>query len=144
MIEKAGKRARTVKPGDSVVLESGTFGRSCNDCRNGRVDLCNNGPNYWLKGPMGFSEYIIAPQEMAIPYTGITHEEASLVEPLGVAIDLVKAADITLGNDVLVIGLGPIGLMALALARRQGASHIIAASRRDRPGRIGACPEIRR
>jgi len=128
VIEKAGKRARTVKPGDAVVLESGTFCRSCDDCRNGRVDLCNNGPNYWLKGPMGFSEYIIAPQEMAIPYTGITHEEASLVEPLGVAIDLIKAADITLGNDVLVIGLGPIGLMALALARRQGASRIYAAS----------------
>jgi L-iditol 2-dehydrogenase len=128
VVERAGARVRTVKPGDSVVLESGTFCRSCDDCRNGRVDLCNKGPNYWLKGPMGFSEFIIVPWEMVIPYTGMSYEEASLVEPLGVAIDLVKTADIPLGAHVLVVGLGPIGLMALALARIQGASRIIAVS----------------
>lgn len=128
VVEKVGSRVRTVKAGDSVVLESGTFCRTCDDCRNGRVDLCNNGPNYWLKGPMGFSQYIIAPREMAIPFSGLTHEAAALVEPLGVAIDLVKTAEIGLGHHVLVVGVGPIGLMALALARMQGASRIVASS----------------
>jgi L-iditol 2-dehydrogenase len=128
VVESAGARVTRVKPGDDVVLESGTFCRACDDCRNGRVDLCNNGPNYWLKGPMGFSELIIAPREMAIPFTGMSHQEAALVEPLGVAIDLVKTADVQLGNHVLVIGVGPIGLMAIALARMQGASRVYAVS----------------
>ncbi len=128
IVEAAGSRVHAVAPGDAVVLESGTFCRACDDCRNGRVDLCNNGPNYWLKGPMGFSQFIIAPQEMAIPFTGISHEHAALVEPLGVAIDMVKTADIELGNHVLVIGAGPIGLMAIALARLQGAARVYAAS----------------
>jgi L-iditol 2-dehydrogenase len=128
IVEKAGSRVSTVKPGDSVVLESGTFCRACDDCRNGRVDLCNNGPNYWLKGPMGFSQYIIAPKEMAIAFTGVSHPAAALVEPLGVAIDLVKTAEIRLGDHVLVVGAGPIGIMAIALARMQGASLVVAAT----------------
>jgi L-iditol 2-dehydrogenase len=77
---------------------------------------------------MGFSELIIAPREMAIPFSGMSHPQAALVEPLGVAIDLVKTADLQLGNHVLVIGVGPIGLMAIALARMQGASRVFAAS----------------
>jgi len=128
VVEKAGGRVSTVKPGDSVVLESGTFCRFCDNCRNGRVDLCNSGPSYWLKGPMGFSQYMIAPKEIAVPFSGISPEAATLVEPLGVAIDMVKTADIALGDEVLVVGVGPIGLMAVALARMQGAARVYAAS----------------
>jgi L-iditol 2-dehydrogenase len=135
VVVEAGSRAK-VKPGEAVVLESGTFCRSCDDCRNGRVDLCNRGPSYWLKGPMGFSESMIAPMEMAVPFTGIGFDEASLVEPLGVAIDLVKTADIQLGDDVLVIGAGPIGLMAAKLARLRGARRLFVAARSHSTRRI--------
>jgi L-iditol 2-dehydrogenase len=135
VVVEAGARAK-VKAGQSVVLESGTFCRSCDDCRNGRVDLCNKGPNYWLKGPMGFSESLIAPMEMAIPFSGLGFDEAALVEPLGVAIDLVKTADIQLGDDVLVMGAGPIGLMAARLARLQGARRLFVASRSHSKRRI--------
>jgi L-iditol 2-dehydrogenase len=136
VVEAAGSRASNVSKGDSVVLESGTYCRYCSDCRNGRVDLCNNGPNYWLKGPMGFSEYVIAPKEMAIAFSGIGFDEAALVEPLGVAIDLVKTADVQLGDDVLVVGAGPIGIMAVKLARLRGARRIWVAARSHSRRRI--------
>jgi L-iditol 2-dehydrogenase len=135
VVVEAGARAR-VRVGQAVVLESGTFCRSCDDCRNGRVDLCNNGPNYWLKGPMGFSESLVAPMEMAIPFSGLGFDVAALVEPLGVAIDLVKTADIQLGDDVLVVGAGPIGLMAARLARLRGARRLFVASRSHSTRRI--------
>jgi L-iditol 2-dehydrogenase len=135
VVVEAGARAKA-KPGQAVVLESGTYCRYCDDCRNGRADLCNNGPNYWLKGPMGFSESIIAPMEMAIPFSGLGFDEAALVEPLGVAIDLVKTADIQLGDDVLVIGAGPIGLMAARLARLRGARRLFVAARSRSQRRI--------
>jgi L-iditol 2-dehydrogenase len=128
IVAKAGKKVDRVKEGDSIVLESGTFCRYCSNCRNGRADLCNDGPNFWLKGPMGFSEYLIAPKEMAVPYSGMSFAEASLIEPLGVALDVSYTADIKLGNDVLVVGLGPIGLMALRIARQMGARNVYAAS----------------
>ena len=127
IVEKKGKHVNKVKIGEKVVLESGTFCRTCSNCRNGRVDLCNKGPNFWLTGPMGFTDYVIVPKETLVPFEGISFKEASLVEPLGVALDLVYTADIKINNDVLVIGLGPIGLMALRLARAMGARKIYAA-----------------
>lgn len=127
IVEKKGKHVSNVKIGEKVVLESGTFCRICSNCRNGRVDLCNKGPNFWLTGPMGFADYIIVPKETLVPFEGISFKEASLVEPLGVALDLVYTADIKINNDVLVIGLGPIGLMALKLARAMGVRKIYAA-----------------
>jgi threonine dehydrogenase-like Zn-dependent dehydrogenase len=127
VVETVGRRVHNVKVGDTVVLESGTFDRYCANCRNGRVDLCNTGPNYWLKGPMGFAESVLVPKECLVPFTGMSFKEAALIEPLGVALDLVYAADIKINDDVLVIGLGPIGLMALRLARACGARKIYAA-----------------
>jgi L-iditol 2-dehydrogenase len=127
VVVNAGRGVQNVKVGDKVVLESGTFDRFCDKCRNGRVDLCNTGPNYWLKGPMGFAEYILVPKECLVSMGSLSFLEASIVEPLGVAVDLVYTADIKLNDDVLVIGLGPIGLMALRLARASGARRIYAA-----------------
>jgi L-iditol 2-dehydrogenase len=76
---------------------------------------------------MGFAEYILAPKEAVVPFNGLDFEVASLVEPLGVAFDLVRTADINPGDEVLVLGLGPIGLMSISLARLRGAERIYAA-----------------
>lgn len=126
VVEKVGRQVCNVRLGDRVVLESGTFDRYSEHSRNGRVDLDNKGPNFWLKenDTMGFAEFIIVPNEVCVRFEGLTDEEACIVEPLGVALDLVKTADIQLNNDVLVIGLGPIGLMAARLARAMGARHV--------------------
>jgi len=126
VVEEVGNLVHNVKKGDKVVLESGTFDRYSDNSRNGRVDLDNKGPNFWMKEgeTMGFAEYIIVPNEVCVKFDGISFEEASIVEPLGVALDLAKTASIKLNNDVLVIGLGPIGLMAAKLARAMGARKV--------------------
>ncbi|MCD9024871.1 zinc-dependent alcohol dehydrogenase [Cohnella silvisoli] len=136
IVEQVGTRVTNTTAGERVTLETGTYSRYSEDSRNGRYDLCNKGPNFWLKGPMGFAEYIIAPKECAVPYTDLSFEEATLVEPLGVAMDLFRTAEIGLGDDVLVIGLGPIGLMALRLAKLAGARKIYAAARSHSARRI--------
>ena len=122
-----------VSEGDHVVLESGTFCRYCGACRDGRVDLCNRGPNYWGNTTMGFADYILSPQEAVVPFEGLAWDQAALVEPMGVALDMVYTADIQPGNDVLVVGLGPIGLMAVTLARNVGAGKVYGAH--SRPGK---------
>lgn len=126
VVEKIGSYVKNVKVGDKVVLESGTFDRFSSNSRNGRVDLDNKGPNFWLKesDTMGFAEYIIVPMEVCVRFAGLSFEETCVVEPMGVALDLVKTADIKLNNDVLVIGLGPIGLMAARLAKAMGARKV--------------------
>ena len=59
----------------------------------------------------------------AIPYEDLAPEVACLQEPLGVAIDLVRLAEIRPTSNVLVMGPGPIGLMALRLAQHMGAGR---------------------
>ena len=129
VVLKTGSLVTNVAVGDRVVLESGTFDRFSDNARNGRVDLDNKGPNFWIKDDdnMGFAERMIAPCECAVKFEGLEFDEASLVEPLGVALDLFKTADVKIMNDVLVVGLGPIGLMAAKLAKTCGARIVYGA-----------------
>jgi L-iditol 2-dehydrogenase len=129
IIVRKGSRVRHVEEGSSVTLETSTYCRTCEWCRDGRYDLCNQGPSFWGRNfSMGFAEYIVAPKEVVVPFEGLSFAVASLVEPLGVAVDLTETVDIRMGDDVLVLGLGPIGLMALRLAKLRGARKIYAAA----------------
>lgn len=129
VVEKIGSIVKNVKVGDRVVLESSTFCRTCNDCRNGDVYLCKDGPNnFFTSDPGGFGDYFIAAMEQAIVLDdAIDPRHAALVEPMGVAMDLFQVADIHLNDTVLVVGLGAIGLMALHMAKLAGARKIYAA-----------------
>jgi L-iditol 2-dehydrogenase len=129
VVAELGAGISHVKEGDRVVLESGSPCHTCKLCRNGRSDLCNKGPNFWNNESMGFAEYVLAPRECLVPYQGVSPEVASLTEPLGVAMDMTYTAEINPGDEVLVLGLGPIGLFSIPLARMQGAARIYAANR---------------
>ena len=128
IVEKTGSFVKNVKVGDKVVLESGTFDRFSDESRNGRVDLDNRGPNFWEREgeTMGFAEKIIVPMEVCVKYTKMSFKGACNIEPMGVALDLVKTGNISLGDTVLVMGLGPIGLMAARLAKLSGAIKVYA------------------
>ena len=129
VVEQLGALVNGLGVGDTVTFETSTFCRVCENCRNGRYDLCNSGATFWLKGTMGFADYIIVPMECVVKYEGLSFAAATLIEPLGVALDLVYTADVKLNDDVLVVGLGPIGLMAIRLAKLMGARKIYAAVR---------------
>jgi L-iditol 2-dehydrogenase len=125
IIEQVGDGCEGLHVGDKVVLESSSFCGKCDLCRNGRVDLCNKAPKFWSEPAMGFSDYMLAPAGCVVPYEGLSPEVASLAEPAGVAWDMVKTADIEMGDRVYLIGPGPIGLMAIPLAMRRGAEKVV-------------------
>lgn len=129
VVVEVGAGVTTVKEGDTVALESGSYCGVCEQCRNGRVDLCNKAPNFWQNPTMGFAQYILAPKECLVKFENLPFEDACLAEPIGVALDMIYVADIALGNEVLVLGLGPLGLMAIPLAKMKGAAHIYAVNR---------------
>lgn len=110
--------------GDRVVLDSATPCGRCENCRNARQELCTNIQSFFYLGSFGFCEEMVAPAGCAIPYKGLDPAVACLQEPLGVAIDMVRLAEIRIDSNVLVLGGGPIGLMALALARQAGARRV--------------------
>jgi L-iditol 2-dehydrogenase len=125
VIEQVGPNVERLQPGQKVVLESSSFCGHCDECRNGRVDLCNKAPNFWKNAAMGFGERMLAPECCVVPYEGLSPEVASLAEPAGVAFDMVKTAAVNLGDRVALIGPGPIGLMAIPLLLRSGARQVV-------------------
>lgn len=118
-----------LRQGQSVVLESSSFCGHCQWCRNGDSQRCNKGANFWTQRAMGFSRAMIAPIGCLVPYDGLTPDIACLAEPAGVAFDLVRTAGVRLGDAVCVVGPGPIGLMAIALAVASGAREVVCLAR---------------
>ncbi len=110
--------------GQDVVLDSATPCGKCAMCRNMQQELCTDIQSFFFLNSFGMAEFMLAPAICAIPYSGLDPAEATLSEPLGVALDMVRLANIEPGNNVLVMGPGPIGLMALRLVRRAGAGRI--------------------
>lgn len=133
VIVKAGPGVSAYQPGEKVVIESCTYCHTCDNCRNGRVDLCENGLSILDDFEIsGYSDYMIVPEQAVVPFDGLTFAEASIAEPLGVALDLFYTTGIELNDDVAVVGLGPIGLMTIALAKAAGARNIYAIQRSGR------------
>ncbi len=133
VVVETGAFVTTCRPGDHIVVESSSFCHTCDNCRNGEVDKCTN--RFSLSDDLdykGYGDYMIIPQEAAIPFEGLDFKDACIAEPLGVALDLFYTADVRLNEDVAVIGLGPIGLMAIALAKRAGARNVYAIQRSGR------------
>lgn len=128
VVEKTGALVKHLSAGDKVVVETSAFNPLSSASRNGRVDLDTDAINYiGTRGTMGFAEYTAAPAALCVKFDTMSFIEGSMIEPLGVAMDLFKTAQVALNDDVLIFGLGPIGLMALQLAKAAGASKIYAA-----------------
>ena len=141
-IQKVGHGVTGLENGQRVVLESASFCGRCDDCRNGRVDLCNKAPNFWGQPAMGCSEFMLAPACCAVPYEGLTPQVAALTEPAGVAYDMVKVAGVQLGDRVCVVGPGPIGLMATALVRHAGATRLVCIGRSHSVKRLAVARQL--
>jgi len=123
-IAACGEGVRGLEVGQRMVLESATACGRCANCRNTRQELCTDIQSFFYLGSFGFADEMLSPAACVIPCDDLSPEVACISEPLGVAIDLVRLADITPTSNVLLLGAGPIGLMALALARRLGARRV--------------------
>ena len=85
---------------------------------------------------MGFAERTIVPANLVVNIRDLSFEEACILEPMGVAADLILTADIHLNDDVLLLGAGPIGLMAMQMAKKSGARHIYVAQHSGSKARV--------
>ena len=129
VVEQVGENVTNVKPGDRVVIATSTFNLLSDEAQNGHPEWDTKGPNYVVPGhtAMGFAEKTIVPGVLCFPFKVLSDEQVCFLEPMGVAADLLITADVKLGNDVLLMGAGAIGLMALQMAKRSGARNIYVA-----------------
>ncbi len=135
-ILETGAGVTYLTPGEKIVLDSATPCGRCSMCRNRRPNLCSDIQSFFYMDQFGCAEEMTAPAVSAIPYSGMDPAVASLQEPLGVAIDLCKTADIKGDTNVLVMGQGPIGLMAACVSRHMGARRIFVSEFASKTARI--------
>ena len=117
-VVETGKSVRNVKPGDSVIVEDCTMCGICEHCKSGHPQFCRN--MYNMENQPGLGEYMSVRFNCLNPYSGLGHAAACLTEPLAVSYTSVLNAQIPPGGSVVVLGPGPLGLMAARLARFVG------------------------
>ncbi len=124
-IVEIGSEVYGFKVGDRVSGEGHITCGHCRNCRAGRRHLCRNTAGVGVNRPGAFAEYLTIPAAnvFALP-EGIDDEIASILDPLGNATHTALAFDLV-GEDVLITGAGPIGIMAVAIARHCGARHVV-------------------
>ena len=141
-IVEVGSNVSDFNPGDIVSGEGHVVCGRCRHCLAGRRNLCANSIGLGVGRDGAFAEEVVLPMtNVWHHWPGIDEEVAAIFDPFGNAVHTALAFPV-LGEDVLVVGAGPIGLMATAVVRHAGARHVVVsepnAFRRDLAKAMGA------
>lgn len=124
-IVEIGSEVQGFSVGDRVSGEGHITCGYCRNCRAGRRHLCRNTVGVGVNRPGCFAEYLVIPAFNAFKLPdSITDEVASILDPFGNATHTALSFNLV-GEDVLITGAGPIGIMATAIARFVGARHVV-------------------
>lgn len=137
-----GEAVTKFRPGDRVVAANSAPCGECHYCRKSNQNLCSD----LLFNNGAYAEYMRIPSRIVERNTyhvpeHVTYQDAALIEPLACVMKGADESGLKAGDDVVVIGLGPIGLMFVRLAKVRGARVIAVGRRRtqvDRAARMGA------
>lgn len=111
--------------GDRVSGEGHIACLHCRNCRAGRSHLCNRNVSVGVTRDGAFAEYLCIPATNAYPIPDeISDEQASILDPFGNATHTALSFDLV-GEDVLITGAGPVGIMAAAIAKHVGARYVV-------------------
>ncbi|AOS98560.1 L-threonine 3-dehydrogenase [Microbulbifer aggregans] len=120
-----GQEVAGFEIGDRVSGEGHITCGHCRNCRAGRRHLCRNTYGVGVDRQGAFAEYLVIPALNAFKIPeNISDELASIFDPFGNAVHTALSFDLV-GEDVLITGAGPIGIMAAAVARHVGARHVV-------------------
>ena len=141
-IVEVGANVADFGPGELVSGEGHVVCGRCRHCLAGRRHLCANTIGLGVGRDGAFAEYVSLPMtNVWHHWPGVNEEVAAIFDPFGNAVHTALAFPV-LGEDVLVSGAGPIGLMATAVARHAGARHVVVsepnAYRRELASKMGA------
>ncbi|MDC1429935.1 L-threonine 3-dehydrogenase [Emcibacteraceae bacterium] len=124
-IVEIGSEVRGINIGDRVSAEGHITCGFCRKCRAGERHLCRNSLGVGVNRPGAFAEFISVPacNICLLPDT-ISDDLGAMLDPLGNAAHTALEFDLV-GEDVLITGAGPIGIMAVAIAKHVGARHVV-------------------
>ncbi|MFA6471059.1 MAG: alcohol dehydrogenase catalytic domain-containing protein [Candidatus Latescibacterota bacterium] len=134
VVEKIGEGVENFCRGDRVVGDTSVACGVCYECLIGRYDHCrkSRAVGTILCWDGAYAEYILMPARHVFPLPEtITFDNAAMVEPAATALYAVTLAEVKIGDTVLVLGSGPIGIAAAKLAKLCGASKVVIVGRKE-------------
>ncbi len=124
-VVQTGANVTDFQAGDVVSGEGHVVCGRCRNCMAGRRHLCADTKGIGVNRPGAFAEYLCLPMtNVWLHADAINKDVASIFDPFGNAVHTALSFDL-LGEDVLITGAGPIGLMATAIARHAGARYVV-------------------
>ena len=130
-IVELGSNVSDFHPGQIVSGEGHVVCGHCRNCMAGRRHMCANASGIGVNRQGAFAEYLSIPAaNLWVHSDGIDLDVASLFDPFGNAVHTALQFDV-LGEDVLIVGAGPIGIMAAAVCRHAGARHVVVTDLND-------------
>ena len=124
-IVQVGSNVNDFRVGDIVSGEGHVVCGRCRNCMAGRRHLCADTKGVGVNRPGAFAEYLSLPMTNVWHHApGIDLDVASIFDPFGNAVHTALSFPL-LGEDVLITGAGPIGIMAVAIAKHAGARHVV-------------------
>ena len=128
---EVGSNVADFNPGNIVSAEGHVVCGRCRNCLAGRRHLCKNTQGIGVNRPGAFAEYIAVPMTNVWHHKdGIDRDVASIFDPFGNALHTALSFDV-LGEDVLITGAGPIGIMAAAAVKHAGARFVVITDMND-------------
>lgn len=126
IVEEIGSGVKRVKPGDKVSVDPVVSCGECYACRIGRHNVCASLEVMGVHRDGGFAEYIKVPEEnVHIFHTDFDEAYLGLVEPFTIGVEINRRGEICAGDQVLIMGAGPIGICAMQVAKKNGAQVIM-------------------
>lgn len=142
-VEALGEGVSGHAVGERVVVQPIISDGTCPECRAGRPNLCLNrrGIGWSVNG--GYAEFVSVPGQNALPLPAeVGWQEGALVEPLAVALHAANLTPLSVGDTVVVLGAGPVGLLTVLALKLRGAGRVIVSDlsphRLDLARRMGA------
>lgn len=124
-IVEVGEAVEGLQVGQRVSGEGHVTCGTCRNCRAGRQHLCRNTNGIGVNRQGCFAEFLALPASNVLPLPDeVTDSQAAILDPFGNATHAALSFSL-LGEDVLITGAGPIGVMAVAIAKHAGARHIV-------------------
>ena len=130
-ILEVGSNVADFRPGDVVSAEGHVVCGRCRNCLAGRRHLCKDTQGIGVNRAGAFAEYISVPMSNVWHHqNGVDRDVAAIFDPFGNAVHTALSFDV-LGEDVLITGAGPIGIMAAAVAKHAGARFVVITDRNE-------------
>ena len=140
VVVAVGDKVSRFTPGSRVSVEPNISCDNCTACLNNRQNFCENWQAVGVTRPGAMAQFVLAPERVVFDAGDIPFDQAAFMEPLSCVLHGIESAGIRLGDDVAVIGTGPIGMLLIRTARAWGATRFtvsdlseerLAAARRD-------------